>query len=441
MKVLFLCGGAGRRMFPITEAKFLLKFLGKTLLEHQVELAKGSGLTDFIIVGNHRNIERIREIVTDIPGINVEFAIQEQPLGIADALQSASWLLDDELIVVNPNDLFDGSAYNSLLETQRTKPAISYLVGYEVSEYFPGGYLVIDKDNELTSIVEKPEPGKEPSRLVNVLVHLHTDPKLLLKHVADVETGRDDVYERAIDAMAKDTHGVKVVPYTGIWTAIKYPWHIFNAVRQFLDRSPGYISPSAQISEKATIEDKVVISDDARVFENAVVKGPVYIGPRSVIGTSSLVREYSHIGSDCVVGFSTEIKNSYVSDGCWFHMNYIGDSIIGEGCSFGAGTVLSNWRFDEKNIKIKAEGTSIDTGLDKLGAIIGSKSKTGVHVSVMPGVRIGPNSIVGSHVCLEDDLGPDKTVLLESAHKTVSNRFRSDKKAGPWATRRMKQQD
>jgi NDP-sugar pyrophosphorylase family protein len=440
MKVLFLCGGVGRRMFPITEDKFLLKFLGKTLLEHQVELAKESGLTAFIIVGNRGNIGRIKDIVATIPGIKVELAIQEQPLGIADALQSASQLLDDEIIVVNPNDLFESSAYNSLLEAHHTRPAASYLLGYEVSEYFPGGYLVVGKDGELTHIVEKPEPGQEPSSLVNVLVHLHTNPKLLLKHAADIKTGRDDVYESAIGAMAEGTRRVSVVPYTGLWTAIKYPWHIFSAVRQFLDRSPGYVSPSARISEKATIEGKVVISDDARVFENAVIKGPVYIGPRSIIGTGSLIREYSHIGSDCVVGFSTEIKNSYISDGCWFHMNYIGDSIIGEGCSFGAGTVLSNWRFDEKNIRIKIEGNSIDTGLDKFGAIIGSNSKTGVHVSVMPGVRIGPNSIVGSHVCLEDDLGPDKMVLLESVHKTVRNRFSSVKDAAPGTDRRMKRQ-
>jgi UDP-N-acetylglucosamine diphosphorylase/glucosamine-1-phosphate N-acetyltransferase len=427
MKVLFLCGGIGKRMFPITEDKFSLKFLGKTLLEHQVELAKKAGLTDFIIVGNHGNIDSIKEIVSVIPGINVEFTIQEQPLGIADALQSASQLLDDEIIVVNTNDLFESSAYTSLIETHRTRPAVSYLLGYEVSNHFPGGYLVVGGDGKLTNIVEKPEPGQEPSNLVNVLVHLHTDPRTLLKHAADIKTGRDDAYERAIDAMAEDTHGVRVLPYTGLWTAIKYPWHIFKVVRQFLEQSPGYISPSARISEKATIEGKVFISDDAIVLENAVIKGPVYIGPRSVVGTGCLVREYSHIGSDCVAGFSTEIKNSYIADRCWFHMNYIGDSIIGEGCSFGAGTVLSNWRFDENNIKIKIEGRSIDTGLDKFGAIIGNNSKTGVNVSVMPGVRIGPNSIVGSHVCLTQDLGPDKMVLVDSVLKTVRNLLGSDK--------------
>ena len=56
MKVLFLCGGVGKRMFPITEDKFLLKFLGKTLLEYQIETAKQAGLTEFAVVGNPQNI-------------------------------------------------------------------------------------------------------------------------------------------------------------------------------------------------------------------------------------------------------------------------------------------------------------------------------------------------------------------------------------------------
>ena len=425
MKVLFLCGGIGKRMFPITEDKFLLKFLGKTLLEHQIETAKKAGLTEFVIVGNPENINRIREVVANIPDIKVELAIQEQPLGIANALEGARELLDREIMVVNPNDVFESAAYTRLLEAHQSHSAISYLLGCEVSDYFPGGYLVVGEGGELTHIVEKPGKGNEPSNMVNVLIHLHTDPKRLLKYAASVQTNQDDVYERALDAMVKDKHTIKVARYSGYWVPIKYPWHIFNAVRQFLTQSPKYISPSAHISERAVIEGKVLISDNVRVFENAVIRGPVYIGPNAVIGNNSLVREYSHIGSDCVVGYSTEVKNSYVGDGCWFHMSYIGDSVIGGGCSFGAGTVLANWRFDEKNISVKIEGESIDTGLDKFGAIIGDNCKTGVNVSIMPGIKIGPNSIVGPGVYLTDDLEADKVIFAETVRKNVKKRMQA----------------
>ena len=424
MKVVLLCGGIGKRMFPLTEEKFLLKFLGKTLLEHQIETAKGAGLTDFIIVGNSQNIGSMERITTNISDIAVKFVVQKEPLGMADALRSASQFLDDEIIVVNPNDVFESLAYNQLLDAHRTNSATSYLLGYEVADYFPGGYLIANDEGNLTGIVEKPQKGKEPSNLVNLVVHLHTDIKRLLQYAENIPTDRDDVYECAIDAMVKDRCKIKVVPYTGFWSPIKYPWHMFPLVRWFMDRSQEYISPSAYISEKATIEGKVVIGDNVKVLENAVIRGPAYIGPNTTIGNNSLVRDYSHIGADCVVGYSTEVKGSYIGDRCWFHMSYIGDSVIGDDCSFGAGTALANFRFDKKDISVRVGDESVDTGLDKFGAIIGNNSKTGVNVSVMPGIRIGPNSIVGPNVCLTNDLEPDSFILVEPVYKTIRNRFR-----------------
>ncbi len=86
MKAVFLCGGSGKRMFPIAEDKFLFKFLGRPLLEHQLETARAAGLRHFVIIGNPGNIARIEEIASRIPELRVDFAVQEEPLGIADAL-------------------------------------------------------------------------------------------------------------------------------------------------------------------------------------------------------------------------------------------------------------------------------------------------------------------------------------------------------------------
>ena len=428
MKLVFLCGGVGKRMFPLLEDKLLLKFLGKPLLEHQIERARDAGLSRFVVVANPQNMEKVGQISKSISGVEIELALQEKPLGIANALESAEHLLEGEVMVVNPNDVFDSSAYTRLIQERKKSSALSYLLGYEVKEHFPGGYLVVSKGNELKQIVEKPRRGEEPSNLVNILVHLHTDVRKLLECTGNVQTTKDDVYECALDNIVREGRKIKVVPYDNFWTAIKYPWHIFPVVRHFLDRSKAGISPSAHISSRATIEGKVVIGDNVRVLENAVIRGPVYIGANSIIGNNALVREYSHIGADCVVGYSTEVKGSYIGDGCWFHSSYIGDSIIAEGCSFGAGTVLANFRFDEKNISVKIGDEVIDTGLDKLGAIVGNNSKTGINASVMPGMRIGPNSFVGSHVCLMRDLGPNKMILLEPHYRVVEREIEFDEK-------------
>ena len=419
MKVLFLCGGNGKRMLPLKEDKFLLKFLGKTLLEHQMQLAIEAGLTNFILVCSPQSLARVKDIAKNFPAASIEIAVQEKPLGIANALESAKHFLKEELMIVNPNDLFDGIAYSALLKSGQHDKAASHILGYRVKNYFPGGYVVTNIKGNLTHIIEKPGAGNEPSDMVNVLVHLHPNPKTLLNYISQVETEKDDIYERALDVICKEGKPIHVVPYAGAWYAIKYPWNILDGVRYFLDRTEGYISPTAQISSHAVIEGKVVIGENARVQENAVIRGPVYIGPRTVIGNSTLVRAYSHIGADCVVGFATEIKGSYVGDGSWFHMNYIGDSVVGEHCNFGAGTITANWRFDEKPISVQVNGGPVSTGMDKFGAIIGDNCRTGINVSIMPGIKIGPNAIIGPSVYLTEDVDSNTIIQLSASAQTL----------------------
>ena len=429
MKAILLCGGIGKRMFPITEDKLLLNFLGKPLLGHQMEKLKVAGLQDLVVVVSPQNADSIERIARGVPGIRTRFVVQEKALGIANALETAERFMKGEVMIVNPNDTFDASALTSLVRTGRRANAAAYVIGYKVKDYFPGGYLVTDRKNELRRIVEKPPRGEEPSNLVNILLHLHAEAADLMKYVSRAQTSRDDVYECALDLMVSEGHKIRIVPYSGFWKAIKYPWHIFGVVRYFLDGCQPSISPSAQISPKAVVEGKVIIEDNVRVLENAVIRGPAYIGAKSIIGNNVLVRDYSHIGRNCVVGYSTEVKGSYIGDNCWFHSSYVGDSIIDDDCSLAAGTVLANFRFDEKNIKVKVGGESIDTGLDKFGAIMGGNSKTGINASIMPGVRIGPRSFVGSHVCLMKDLPPDRMVLMEPRYRILdSNTALGDKK-------------
>ncbi|MCJ7575068.1 MAG: NDP-sugar synthase [Dehalococcoidia bacterium] len=426
MKAVFLCGGRGKRMFPIAEDKFLLDFLGKPLLEHQIELACEAGLSHFVIIGNPENIGKIKQITKRIRGIKVDFALQKKSLGIADALKSAAAFLSEQLLVINPNDVFSSSAYTKIIAAAKKTPASSYILGYQVQEYFPGGYLEVNSRNELLHIVEKPNPGEEPGNLVNILIHCHNDSKELLHRIETVQTARDDVYECALDNLVKAGHKIKVIPYNDFWAPIKYPWHIFKVMEYFLDNARPYVASSARISEKATIEGKVILSENVRILENAVIRGPVYIGANSIVGNNALVRDYSHIGANSVIGYSTEVKHSYIGDNCWFHSNYIGDSIVDDNCSLGAGTVLANFRLDEGNIQIEVGDSLVDTGYDKLGAVVGRGSRIGVNASLMPGVRVGPDCFVGPQVCLREDLAANKMILLEPRYQITDNEARLD---------------
>jgi UDP-N-acetylglucosamine diphosphorylase/glucosamine-1-phosphate N-acetyltransferase len=424
MKLVFLCGGIGKRMFPLTEDKFLFKFLGKTLLEHQIENARKVGLKDILIVGNNFNKNKIKEICNGID-TNIEFVLQREPNGMADALLSAKKVLkNEEIIIVNPNDVFDKSVYKKILAEHKKGNYDSYIIGYKVDSYFPGGYLEINDKNELIRIHEKPGECNEPSNLVNIVIHLHKNTKSFFDYLESTESERDDVYECTLTEMIKDGHKIKVVKYDGFWQAIKYPWDVFGIVKYFLNDVKRKISLRAKISREAKIYGNVIIEDDVKVLENAVIRGPCYIGKNSVVGNNVLIWNYSHIGDNCVIGYSTEVKHSYISDNCWFHMSYVGDSIISDNCSFGAGTITANFRFDEKPIQVYIQGKKSNSHMDKLGVIMGENCKTGINSSMMPGVRIGPNSIIGPGVNLSEDLKPNKIVFLkEKSYEKKENKI------------------
>ncbi len=405
MKAIILAAGIGKRMQPMQTGKCLLKFSGKELILHKIETLEKSGLKDFVIVCNPRDVEQIKKLVGD----KAKYVVQKEPKGMADAILSAKELLKGgEVVITNAEDIVEKEAYENLIK----KDCDSCLVGKRVKEYFPGGYFKL-KGEQIIGMVEKPIPGQEPSDLISIGIYFHRKSDKLIEYIENAKTDKDDRYEVAMDNMMKDGFVFKVSEYEGKWIPIKYPWHIFNLLKYFFDNMETKISKTAQISSKATVEGKVMIGDNVKIFEGAVIKGPCYIGKNSVIGTNALIRNYSQICDNCVIGYSTEVTDSWIGDNCWFHTNYVGDSIIGDNCSFGSGAVTANFRFDCKTVKVKINENDVDSGRDKLGAIVGENCQVGVNATILPGKKLGPNSIVGPGVCLQENLETNKIIFVD----------------------------
>jgi bifunctional UDP-N-acetylglucosamine pyrophosphorylase/glucosamine-1-phosphate N-acetyltransferase len=89
------------------------------------------------------------------------------------------------------------------------------------------------------------------------------------------------------------------------------------------------------------------------------------------------------------------------------HQNYVGDSVIGEGCNLGAGTKIANLRLDEKNIQVMG----IDTKLRKLGAVIGDGVQIGINASINVGSLIGCNSFIGPGARVDGVILPDSKIF------------------------------
>lgn len=171
------------------------------------------------------------------------------------------------------------------------------------------------------------------------------------------------------------------------WEDSDSPWMIFSTDGNNIIR---------QIVELTGSEEGVFIHPSADIGEFVKIEGPCYIGEKVVVRHSAYLRKGTWLCKGSLVGHSTEIKNSVLLPGSKApHFNYVGDSIIGHGVNLGAGAKLSNVRNDRREIQIRLEdGTKVNTGLVKLGAIIGDGCQLGCNVVTNPGTLIPPNSFI-----------------------------------------------
>lgn len=400
-KVLILAAGVSHRMRPIGDKSFL-EFLGKPLIERQLMFLKKNGFEDIVVVGRDMNIEKIREVELRV-GVKVQIAEQKDDKGMCGAVLAAKEFIGESpLLIFCSNDVVDDSALE-LVRGGMNEEVDGLILGKKVEKYFPGGYLEVNAEGLITNLIEKPGEGNEPSDLVNLVVHWYREPAKLIEHLEKAESEKDDIYETAIVEMIKGGAKVKALPYSGFWQPIKYPWHVHNVFQFYLANEGRSIANSAKIAENAVIDGDVVIGENVKIFEGAVIKGPAYIGDNSVVANNALVRG-SHIGADCMVGFSTEVARSFWGNKVWTHMNYVGDSVIGNDVSFGAGAVTGNLRLDDGNVSVMIKGEKVDTGEQKVGSIIGDGVRVGINTSIMPGVKIGGGAFVGAGIVVAQDV-------------------------------------
>ena len=366
--LIILSGGSSSRFAPLKE-KMLFKFLGSTLVEHQLKTFKRHGFEKIVIVTSENNFDEIKNEATRVTP-NLEIVIQKGE-GMAGAANTALEKIgdDESVLIVNMNDIFDDGIFEKLKAHLGTNPSENLFVGFYSEKYFPGGYFTLDGDR-VVGIVEKPGEGNEPSKIVNMVFDYFPNAAVLKKYMAEAASDRDDVYEVAVDKMMKDGIVFKYAEHKGIWRTIKYPWHVLSMMEYYLSVIGGQeISSKAEIAKSAKIIGHVVIEEGVKIFDNAVIKGPVYIGKNSIIANNALVRD-SMVGDNCVIGFSTEIARSYISESCWFHTNYIGDSVLGKNVSLGSGAVTANLRLDEQEVKVNVKGERVGTGLIKFGNVM-----------------------------------------------------------------------
>lgn len=368
MKGIILAAGKGDRLQPLTDynPKALLPICNKPLIEYQLELLKRYGIDEIAIVVGY--------LKEQIDLTEVKWYEDRLIKGTATALYAARDFIDDNFILIYGDLFFDVTNFNELIETEN---AMAIVKVNDISRYGE----VIFEGGRLKAIREKSGSGEG---FANAGIY-HLTPSIVDFAERTPPSARGEYELTDAVQMLNESKRVNVIPLKGYWNDIGYPWEYLDANQYMLDRIGFAVGENTEIWSSAIIRKPAVIGNECKV-KNCIVE-------RSAVGDHCVVGEFS------VLKRSVLMSNSKVP-----HLNYVADSVIAAGCNLGAGTKIANLRFDDAPIKMSIKGTRINSGRRKLGAVIGYNVKTGINVSIHPGVKITSNKWIEAGSLVNRDI-------------------------------------
>ena len=192
-------------------------------------------------------------------------------------------------------------------------------------------------------------------------------------------------------------------------SAFCYPWEALGELKDFI-RTLGNSLTKGEYNE---IAPEIWAHTSAKIAPSACLNGPCVIGAGAEIRHCAFLRGSVLVGKDCVVGNSTELKNVILFDCVQVpHYNYVGDSILGYKAHMGAGAITSNVKSDKTPVVVRCGNECVETGLKKIGAMLGDFVEVGCGSVLNPGTIIGKNTIVYPLSCVRG------TVAENSIYKT-----------------------
>ena len=176
-----------------------------------------------------------------------------------------------------------------------------------------------------------------------------------------------------------------------------YPWEVLPLIKEFIVKLGNTLSPE----EYDKIGEDIWVAKSAKIAPTVALNGPCIIGKDAEVRQCAFIRGSAIVGEGAVVGNSTELKNVILFNKVQVpHYNYVGDSVLGFKSHMGAGSITSNVKSDKTLVVVKNGEEKIETGLKKMGAMLGDHVEVGCNSVLNPGTVIGRNSNVYPTSCV-----------------------------------------
>lgn len=419
-KAVILAAGDSTRMLPLSanQPKHLLPVAGKPLIFHTLEALQNAGITEVLIIyGYHK--EKLSQSIEsqDWGKMSVSYVHQEERKGTAHAAGYArEFVGEDSSILMNGDIMLGPGSFEGLISYHEKGGYDLTLSVRPVDD--PSAYGVVAvEEGKAVKLIEKPTKDQMVSNLVNAGLYIVS--KLLMDAITKTKASPRGEYE-ITDSIGMLIEKGNVGGYSlpSWWLDIGRPWDLLEANKMILSQTQAKIEGT--VEDGAVIKGETIVQKGAVIKTGAYIEGPVLIGENAVIGPNCYIRAYTSIGKNVKIGNAVEIKNCIIMDDTNIgHLSYVGDSVIGRGSNFGAGTITANLRHDNGDVSVTVKGKRVSSSRRKLGAIIGDNVKTGIGTSISPGVILHQGARTGIGVIVDNDIEANKLVIAKQDQKVI----------------------
>lgn len=363
MKAVVMAGGAGSRLRPLTinRPKPMVPMVNKSVIGHILDLLKRHGITDVIITLQYM-AEDIQDHLGDGHnlGMNIQYSIEETPLGTAGSVKQAQALLDDTFVVISGDAVTDIDL-GAVINYHKMKQSIATITLYRVPNPLEYGVIIVNDEGRVQQFLEKPSWGEVISDTVNTGIYV-LEPQVLNLFEPGVSFDfSKDLFPILLNR-ADPMYGFIA---DGYWCDVGNLAEYMRATQDILNQKVRVEELGHQVSPGVWCEEDVEIAPDAQIY------GPVFLGrgvkikAGVIIHGPTVVRDYTVIDNNAHVDRSIVWRNCYIGEGVELR-----GAIIGRQCNLKRKVVVFE------------------------GGIVGDSSVIGESAVIHPGVKIWPNKEV-----------------------------------------------
>ena len=197
-----------------------------------------------------------------------------------------------------------------------------------------------------------------------------------------------------------------------LFDGVTYPWEVLPKIGDFIVEL-GKTLPADRFEKRG---EDIWIAKSAKVFDSAYIAGPCIIDEDAEIRQCAFIRGKAIVGKGAVVGNSTELKNVVLFNKVQVpHYNYVGDSVLGFKAHMGAGSITSNVKSDKTLVVVKSPEGNFETGLKKMGAMLGDNVEVGCNSVLNPGTVIGRQANIYPTSCVRGFI-PEKSIYKKEGN-------------------------